>query len=124
MSSRHWVILMTDGYLWGAAPSHAYGLIAFVTFDAGLAIVLWRLPAFGLLGSAVLGVVQFAAMVGDVFKGGPAGLPLALWQQYILADGYFVALLIVQLALITVAIMVFRYLRTMSFTRLTTLHHQ
>ena len=36
------LIAVTDQYLWSAAPSHAYGLIAFFVMDIGLAAVIWK----------------------------------------------------------------------------------
>ena len=110
-------ILATDGYLWESAPSHAYGLIVFVAADVSLALAIWKMTRISLVGAALLGVVQFAAMLGDVFTGEPAGLPLSSWQQYILGDGYFVALLAMQLALVTLAVVVIRYLRPVGFAR-------
>ncbi|MDA4132922.1 MAG: hypothetical protein OK454_07335 [Thaumarchaeota archaeon] len=98
-------ILRTDGYLWAAAPSHAYGLIAFAAVDLGLAMVVWRATKKVLLASALLGAVQFTAMAGDVFVGQPAGLTASLWEQYLLGDTYFVVLLFVQLVVVAVALL-------------------
>jgi hypothetical protein len=94
------VMLKTDAYLWAAAPSHAYGLMVFVALDVILAVGVWRFTKLAILGTALLGAVQFAAMAGDVFVGQPAGLPTSLWQQYILGDQYFVVLLALQLAVV------------------------
>jgi hypothetical protein len=93
-------ILKTDGYLWAAAPSHAYGLVAFVALDLGLAVLTWKRVRLSLLGTALLGGVQFAAMMMDVFVGQPVGLPSGAWEQYLLGDTYFVALLAIQLAVV------------------------
>jgi hypothetical protein len=90
------VILKTDGYLWAAAPSHAYGLIVFVILDVALAVALWRIPRLAIVGAALLGFVQLAAMVGDIFVGQPYGLSTKLWEEYLLGDTYFVVLLCIQ----------------------------
>jgi len=115
------VILKTDAWLWAAAPSHAYGLIVFVVVDLGLAAIVWRATRLALLGSALLGAVQFTAMAGDVFTGQPAGMPASLWQQYLLGDAYFVALLALQLAVIAVAVLGLTYRRTMNSAVIKTL---
>jgi len=109
-------ILRTDGYLWAAAPSHAYGLIAFAAMDLGLAVVVWRATKAVLLASALLGAVQFTSMAGDVFVGQPAGLPAALWEQYLLGDTYFVILLCVQLAVVALALLGLVYRRSANST--------
>jgi hypothetical protein len=106
-------ILKTDGYLWAAAPSHAYGLAAFVFLDIGLIALVWIRVRLALLGTALLGAVQFTAMAGDVFIGHPAGLPQGLWQQYLLADGYFVALLAIQLIVVAGALLGLAYRRSL-----------
>lgn len=108
------VILLTDGYLWAAAPSHAYGLIAFSVLDAGLSMWLWRTTRLALLASALLGAVQFAAMTGDVFVGGPAGLPVSAWEQYLLGDGYFVALLVLQPLVVAGSLALLSYRRAVT----------
>ena len=106
------VILKTDAWLWAAAPSHAYGLIVFVVVDVGLAAIVWRATRLALLGSALLGVVQFTAMAGDVFMGQPTGMPANLWEQYLLGDTYFVALLALQFAVVGVAVLGLAYRRS------------
>src|SRR5690242_6538718 len=94
-------ILKMDGYLWAVAPSHAYGLVAFASLDLVLAVLAWKKIRLSLLGTAFLGGVQFAAMVADVFVGQPVGLPSGAWEQYLLGDTYFVALLGIQLAVVS-----------------------
>jgi hypothetical protein len=108
------IILKTDGYLWAAAPSHAYGLVVFVVVDLALAAIVWRATRLALLGSALLGAVQFTAMAGDVFVGQPTGLPTSLWEQYLLGDTYFVALLCIQLALVAAAVVGLAYRRSVN----------
>jgi hypothetical protein len=114
------IILKTDAYLWAAAPSHAYGLVVFVAVDLGLAAAVWRVTKLAILGTALMGAVQFAAMAGDVFMGGPAGLPQSAWQQYLLGDAYFVALLGIQLVVVAVAVLGIVHRRAMT---LRTLQH-
>jgi hypothetical protein len=106
------VILLTDGYLWAAAPSHAYGLVAFVIIDLGLAAAIWRATRPAMLGAALLGLVQFTAMTGDVFAGQPAGLSLSLWEKYLLGDIYFVGLLLLQLVVVDMAFLGLVYRRS------------
>jgi hypothetical protein len=115
------VILRTDAWLWAAAPSHAYGLVAFVVVDLGLAAAVWRATKLALLGSALLGAVQFTAMAGDVFVGQPTGLSTSLWEQYLLGDAYFVALLCLQLAVVAVALLGLAYRRSANSPILKTL---
>jgi hypothetical protein len=98
------VILKTDGYLWAAAPAHAYGLVAFVVLDLGLAVFVWSKIRLAMLGTAILGTVQLAAMVGDILTGQPPGLPWNLWEQYLLGDEYFVALLVIQIVVVSAGI--------------------
>jgi hypothetical protein len=107
-------ILMTDGYLWAAAPSHAYGLVAFVVLDLGLAALVWKKVRLALLGTAILGAIQFTFMVGDVLVGQPTGLPSGLWEQYLLGDGYFVVLLIIQLVVVAGGLFGLAYGRSMN----------
>jgi hypothetical protein len=99
-------ILASDAYLWSAAPSHAYGLVVFAVLDLVLAGTVWRLTRLSLLGSGLLGLVQFAAMAGDVFTGQPTGVPAHIWEQYLLGDVYFVALLVIQPVLTAISLVV------------------
>ena len=93
-------ILKTDGYLWAASPSHAYGLVVFAVLDIGLAALAWKKIGLTLLGTILLGATQFLAMVGDILVGQPAGWPAGAWQHYLLGDSYFVALLGIQLVIV------------------------
>lgn len=112
------IILKTDAYLWAAAPSHAYGLIVFVAVDLGLAVAVWRVTKLAILGSALLGALQFVAMAGDVFTGRPVGMLQSAWQQYILGDTYFVALLGIQLVVVGVAVLGIMHQRAMTLRTL------
>ncbi|HLQ06488.1 MAG TPA: hypothetical protein VK126_01895 [Nitrososphaerales archaeon] len=98
-------VLRTDGWLWSAAPLHAYGLIAFVALDLLLAGISWRVTRLAIIGSALFGGIQFIAMVGDVFMGQPAGIPAAVWESYLLGDTPFMVLLGIQVVIIAWAIL-------------------
>ncbi len=112
------IILKTDAYLWAAAPSHAYGLIVFVAVDLGLAVAVWRVTRLAILGTALMGLVQFTAMAGDVFMGRPVGIAQSAWQQYILGDTYFVALLGIQLVVVAIAVLGIMHRRAMTLRAL------
>jgi hypothetical protein len=101
-------ILSTDGWLWYVAPTHAYGLIAFVLLDFALTIVLWRKARPAAIGAALFGVVQFVAMFGDIIMGEPAGVPIGLWRSYLLSDTAFTVLLGIQLVIVASAILAAR----------------
>jgi hypothetical protein len=92
-----------------------------VVIDLGLAAAVWRTTRLALLGSALLGAVQFTAMAGDIFVGKPTGLPASLWEQYLLGDSYFVALLCLQLAVVAVALLGLAYRRSVNSAVLKTL---
>ncbi len=92
-------ILTTDGWLWAAAPTHAYGLIAFVAMDFVLIAALWRGTMFAEAGAISLAVVQFLAMAGDLAGYSPAGEPANVFRSYLLRDTPFVALLTIQPAI-------------------------
>ncbi len=92
-------ILTTDGWLWAAAPTHAYGLIAFVAMDIVLIAALWRRTKFAEVGAITLAAVQFLAMAGDLAGYTPAGVPTSIFQSYLLSDMPFVALLTIQPAI-------------------------
>jgi hypothetical protein len=101
-------ILSTDEWLWYVAPTHAYGLVAFVVLDCALAIVLWRKTRPAAIGAALFGAVQFVAMFGDIITGEPAGVPMGLWRSYLLGDTAFTVLLAIQLVIVASAILAAR----------------
>jgi hypothetical protein len=104
-------ILATDPYLWIAAPTHAYGLVAFAVIDLALIVGLWRLPKIAIIGAVLLGLVQLGAMSGDIFFGtltfSSNGTPASAFSEYLLGDTAFVALLGVQAFIIVVGIAAF-----------------
>jgi len=89
-------ILATDYWLWSASPTHAYGLMAFVALDLALIVGVWRLTRLALFGALLTATVQLMAMLGDIIAGEPAGLPAAVFRNYLLADTAYVGLLITQ----------------------------
>jgi hypothetical protein len=101
-------ILSTDEWLWYVAPTHAYGLIAFVVLDCALAIILWRKTRPAAIGAALFGVIQFAAMAGDIVMGEPSGVPTGLWRSYLLSDTAFTVLLGIQLVIVASALLAAR----------------
>ena|SRR3989442_6026555 len=89
-------ILSTDYWLWSAAPTHAYGLMAFVALDAALIFGIWRVTHPAMFGALLTATVQLAAMLGDIIAGEPAGLPAMVFRNYLLADTAYVGLLATQ----------------------------
>lgn len=108
-------ILLTDSYLWSAAPSHADGLIVFVVLDLGLVAGLFWRPRLAIIGMILLGLVQFGAMGADLFVGASFGASLvgaqSGFQQYLLHDTAFKTLLGVQVLIIAVGIAAFLVVR-------------
>ncbi len=101
-------ILLTDSYLWSAAPTHAEGLIVFVVLDLGLIGGLWWKPKLAIIGLTLLGLVQFGAMGADLFIGSSVGTSSvglqSSFQKYLLGDTAFKALLGVQVVLVLIGI--------------------
>ncbi len=93
-------ILTTDRWLWASAPTHAYGLIAFVAIDMVLAMALFLRVKYASLGASTLAVVQFVAMAGDTLVGSPSGASASAFQSYLLGNTYFTALLSIQPAIV------------------------
>ena len=89
-------ILTTDGWLWSAAPTHAYGLTAFVAIDILLIAALWRGTRLAEIGAASLSVVQMLAMAGDLLGFSPVGVPSDVFRNYLLNNSSFMALLYIQ----------------------------
>jgi len=87
-------ILATDYWLWSAAPTHAYGLMAFVALDLALILGVWRVTRLAMIGPLLTATFQFVAMLGDLIGGEPAGLPAAVFRNYLLADTAYVGLLV------------------------------
>jgi hypothetical protein len=96
-------ILVSDKWLWSAAPSHAYGLIGFVVIDLTLAVVaLWRISPAA-LGAALISVTQFGAMLADGVVGQPMRVPSIAFNNYLLRDMSYIDLLWVQIFILVIA---------------------
>src|SRR5438552_16063723 len=89
-------ILAMDYWLWSAAPTHAYGRMAFVDLDLALIVGVWRVTRLAMIGLRLTAAFQFVAMLGDIIGGEPAGLPAAVFRNYLLADTAYVGLLVTQ----------------------------
>lgn len=70
------IMLATDAFLWAVAPTHAYGVIAFMGgFVVLMGLILWR-PAPGLLLTMIFSGLIAAAMLLDPLTAnlqGPSG---------------------------------------------------
>ena|SRR5256884_7674235 len=97
-------ILATDYWLWSAAPTHAYGLMAFVALDLALILGVWRVTRLAMIGPLLTATFQFVAMLGDIIGGEPVGLPAAVFRNYLLADTAYVSLLVTQGVIMAIAI--------------------
>ena len=90
------LIALTDQYLWFAAPSHAYGLIAFVAIDLSLAAVLWRKTWLASLLAIGLAIIQATAMLADILTYSTTDVTQQAFRGYLLNNPEFVALLAIQ----------------------------
>lgn len=97
-------VLSTDYWLWSAAPTHAYGLMAFVALDFVLMLGVLRLARLAIFGALLTATIQLVAMVGDIISGEPAGLPATVFRNYLLADTAYLGLLIAQGLIMAIAI--------------------
>jgi hypothetical protein len=97
-------ILSTDYWLWSAAPTHAYGLIAFVALDAALILGTWRAVRQAFFGALLTATVQLVSMLGDIITGQPAGTPAAAFRSYLLADTAYLGLLVTQGLIMAIAV--------------------
>jgi hypothetical protein len=89
-------ILLTDYWLRSAAPTHAYGLMAFVALDAALILGMWRAMHAAIFGALLIATIQLVSMLGDIVTGQPAGTPAAAFRSYLLADASYLGLLVTQ----------------------------
>jgi hypothetical protein len=98
-------ILATDSYLWAQAPSHAYGLIAFVALDFAIAVAMFVLRWVGRIAALILPIVQLAAMAGDLYVGlgSPGSAAQSGFHEYLLNDTAFMILLVLQALLVGLA---------------------
>src|SRR2546430_11313708 len=97
-------ILATDYWLWSAAPTHAYGLRAFVALDFALILTVWRVTRLSILGALLTATVQLVAMLGDIVAGEPTGLPAAVFSRSLLSDTAYLGLLIPQRLILAIGI--------------------
>ena len=97
-------ILIDDKWLWAAAPSHAYGLIGFVSIDMILLVAALMRVGLATVSAALMAVAQFAAMLADVVVGQPEGVPSVAFRNYLLGDTAYLGLLFIQIAILSVAI--------------------
>jgi hypothetical protein len=97
-------ILSTDYWLWSAAPTHAYGLVAFVVLDAGLILGVWRGARLTVFGALLTATIQLVAMLGDIMSGQPTGTPAAAFRNYLLADTAYLGLLTIQCTILAIII--------------------
>jgi hypothetical protein len=97
-------ILSTDYWLWSAAPTHAYGLVAFVALDTALIFGMWRAVRAAVFGALLIATVQLVSMLGDIITGQPAGTPAAAFRSYLLADTAYLGLLFTQGLIMAIAV--------------------
>jgi hypothetical protein len=97
-------ILSTDFWLWSGAPTHAYGLIAFVALDTALIFGIWRAVRSAVFGALLASTIQLASMLGDMVTGQPAGTPAEAFRRYLLDDASFIGLLVIQGLIISIAV--------------------
>ncbi len=97
-------ILVSDQWLWTAAPTHAYGLMGFVSIDIILAAAVLSKTILGAGAAILIAVSQLAAMLADRVVGQPVGVTAAAFGNYLLNDTSYLVLLAVQLGIVTAAI--------------------
>lgn len=96
-------ILLTDKWLWSAAPSHAYGLIPFAIIDIVLAALVLSRGRLALAGAGLLALVQFGAMLADIVSGQPSGVTAFAFRSYLLSDSSYIGLLVIQIIILILA---------------------
>jgi hypothetical protein len=97
-------ILLTDYWLWSAAPTHAYGLIAFVGLDTALILGISRGVHSAVFGALLTSTIQLVSMLGDIVTGQPAGTPAVAFRSYLLTDTFYLGLLVTQVLIMTIAV--------------------
>jgi hypothetical protein len=97
-------ILLSDRWLWSAAPLHAYGLIGFVSVDLVLMMTVLKSLRIGIIGAALVAATQFGAMLADLAAGQPDGVPSVSFRAYLTNDTSYLLLLTFQIAILVVAI--------------------
>jgi hypothetical protein len=98
-------IVATDSYLWAEAPTHAYGLVAFVAIDLVAVAAIYVVPRMSRIVALLLPLVQFTAMAGDLYMGlgSPGSVVQDTFRDYLLNDSVFLALLVLQAVLVGLA---------------------
>jgi hypothetical protein len=96
-------MLVSDTWLWSAAPTHAMGLLGLTVLGLFFAFGVLKLPTqyaryarLTFAGAALLAAVQLLLMVGDTIVGAPGGVPQDAFRAYLLSDPAFVTLLGIQ----------------------------
>src|SRR2546427_13232294 len=89
-------ILATDYWLWSAAPTHAYGLMALVALDLALILGVWRVTRLAMIGPLLTATFQFVAMLGYINGREPAGRPPSCFSNFLLAYSVCVTTTITQ----------------------------
>jgi hypothetical protein len=97
-------ILLTDQYLLSTAPSHAYGLGAFIAIDVVLAVALSKKIWLGSLLSIALATAQAIAMLADVLTYSTPDVPQQTFRSYLLNNPPFIALLVIQPVILGLAL--------------------
>ena len=116
-------ILATDKWLWTAAPTHAYGLVAFVIIDLALAaLATIRMRLTSAVGG-IISVAQFGAMLADIVSGQPSGVAAFAFRSYLLSDSSYIGLLIIQIMILILATGTLAYPFVQHHPRLATLLH-
>ena len=72
--------------------------------DGALILGVWRVTRLAMIGPLLTAAFQFVAMLGDIIGGEPAGLPAAVFRNYLLADTAYVGLLVTQGVIMAIAI--------------------
>jgi hypothetical protein len=110
-------ILVTDDHIYEHAPSHAYGLMAFVGAYALLLGLLKFRDSMAKKGIMILAIVQFVAMNLDILttENIPIfqveGLQFDELLEHLYGSWYFDVLLIAQAVLIALSVASWRYER-------------
>src|SRR2546426_1668227 len=77
-------ILATDYWLWSAAPTHAYGLTAFVALDFALLVAVWGDTGLSIPRALITAPVRLVGLPGGIFPGETSRLPpAAFWRPLI-----------------------------------------
>jgi hypothetical protein len=78
--------------------------MAFIALDLALIFGVWKVTRLSIFGALLTATFQLVAMLGDIVAGEPAGLPSAVFRNYLLADVAYVELLITQSVIMAIAI--------------------